>query len=63
MEGAEHALFNKAILAIKELQIEFANLDKELDKTIMQYNRVVELVNEIGAHIPERSIDDGKEDE
>lgn len=58
MEGAEHALFNKLILAIKELQIEFANLNKDLDNTIMQYNRVVELVNEIGAHIPERSIDD-----
>lgn len=62
MEGAEHALFNKLILAIKDLQICFVNLNKNLDTTIMQYNRVVELTNEIGAHIPERGIDDGEDE-
>lgn len=62
MENGEHALFNKLILAVKDLQISFVDLDNLLDEVTIKYNRCVELVNEVGDHIPERSIDNEGED-
>lgn len=62
MENGEHALFNKLILAVKDLQISFVDLDNLLDEVTMKYNRCVELVNEVGDHIPERSVDNDEEE-
>lgn len=60
MEDPIHVLVNKAILSLKKFQCDFHDMEKALDETNKEFNRVQEYLKEIESYIPERETD-GKE--
>lgn len=57
MEDTVHVLVNKAILSLKKFQCNFHDMNKALDDTTKEFNRVQEYIREIESYIPERKID------